>query len=64
MPTFKFAGIEIEEAPKHVVPKCPKCERRLDRIWIKTKGTGIVEQKQIILCPHCECLLGYGTMSL
>jgi hypothetical protein len=51
MATFSFEGIAIEEAPKAVVPKCPKCERRLDRIWIKTKGTGFVEQKQIIMCP-------------
>jgi len=64
MATFRFEGIKIEEAPKTAVPKCPKCEKRLDKLWIKLKGTGIVEQKQIIMCPYCETLLGYGTMSL
>ena len=64
MATFKFDGIRIEDAPKNVLPKCPKCGTRLDKIWIKTKGTGIVEQKQIIMCPYCESLLGYGTFSL
>ncbi|HOB97205.1 MAG TPA: hypothetical protein PKM43_00500 [Verrucomicrobiota bacterium] len=64
MPTFRFEGIKIEDAPKNVLPKCPKCDKRLDKIWIKTKGTGIVEQKQIVMCPYCETLLGYGTMSL
>jgi len=28
------------------------------------KGMGIVEQKQIILCPHCHAFLGYGTFSV
>ena len=46
MPAFKFEGITIEEAPKSAVPKCPKCEKRLDKIWVKMKGTGIIEQKQ------------------
>lgn len=64
MATFKFEGIKLEDAPKNVLPRCPKCDKRLDKIWIKTKGTGIVEQKQIVMCPYCETLLGYGTMSL
>jgi len=64
MATFKFEGMKIEEAPKTAVPKCPKCDKRLDRIWIKTKGTGFVEQKQIIMCLYCESLLGYGSFSL
>ena len=64
MTAFKFDGITIDEAPKTAVPKCPKCEKRLESIWIKTKGLGLVEQKQIIMCPHCETLLGYGTFSV
>lgn len=64
MATFKFEGIKLEEAPKTAVPKCPVCGKRLDTIWIKTKGSGFIEQKQIIMCPHCESLLGYGTFSL
>lgn len=52
---------KIENAPEGVTPKCPYCERRLDRIWVYKKGIGIVEQKQIIMCPHCEAFLGYGT---
>jgi hypothetical protein len=64
MATFKFEGMKLEEAPPGAVPKCPKCEKRLETVWIKTKGTGIVEQKQIIMCPYCQVLLGYGTFSL
>jgi hypothetical protein len=63
MAVFGFEGIRIEEAPTDAVPKCPACEKRLEKIWIKTKGTGFFEQKQIIMCPYCESLLGYGTMS-
>jgi hypothetical protein len=64
MATFSFDGVKIEEAPKTAVPKCPQCGALLNTIWIKTKGTGVVEQKQIVMCPHCHCLLGYGTFSL
>ena len=64
MAAFKFEGVKIEEAPKTAVPKCPKCEKRLDMVWIKTKGLGVVEQKQIIMCPYCETFLGYGTFSV
>ena len=60
----KFDGIKVEEAPSNVVPKCPHCSELLDKIWIKTKGLGIVEQKQIIICPHCEAFLGYGSFSV
>lgn len=64
MGVFNFDGIEIKEAPKDVIPKCPKCEEELSEIWIKAKGIGIVEQKQIILCPKCESFLGFGTFSV
>ena len=60
----KFHGIEIKEAPRESIPVCPKCEKVLDEIWLKTKGLGIVEQKQIIMCPHCQALLGFGTFSV
>ncbi len=64
MGVFNFEGVEIKEAPKSVIPKCPKCEEKLTEIWIKTKGIGIVEQKQIIMCPKCESFLGFGTFSV
>ena len=60
MGIFSFDNVKIEEAPKDVVPKCPKCDTELDTVWIKFKGTGIIEQKQIIMCPHCRALLGFG----
>ena len=64
MSMMKFDGIEVEEAPSGIVPKCPHCGEVLGKIWIKTKGLGIVEQKQVILCPHCEVFLGYGSVSV
>jgi hypothetical protein len=63
MAAFNFEGIKMEKAPEAAVPKCPKCEKRLDTVWIKTKGLGLLEQQQIIMCPYCETLLGYGTYS-
>jgi len=64
MGVFQFDGVTLEEAPKDVVPKCPHCRKPLAKIWIKAKGIGIVEQKQIIICPECECFLGFGTFSV
>ena len=64
MGVFSSDGVTIEEAPKGSVPTCPKCNADLDTIWIKTKGTGLIEQKQLVLCPHCRCFLGFGTFSV
>ncbi len=56
----EFDGVLVEEAPEGTIPKCPYCEKRLDKVWLKKKGVGIMEQKQIIMCPYCQALLGYG----
>jgi hypothetical protein len=32
----------------------------LRRVWYKAKGIGGLAQKQILMCPHCRALLGYG----
>ncbi len=64
MGIFKFAGVEIKDAPAKAVPKCPKCEKELDEIWMKIKGTGFVKKEQIIMCPHCKTFLGFGSFSL
>ncbi|MBN2315435.1 MAG: hypothetical protein JXM79_16010 [Sedimentisphaerales bacterium] len=64
MGVLNFEGVKIDNAPRDVVPKCPYCRKKLDTIWIKTKGIGIVEQKQLIICPHCESFLGFGTFSV
>ncbi len=53
-------GTMVEEAPEGAIPKCPACDKQLDKVWIKKKGIGILEQKQIIMCPYCNALLGYG----
>jgi hypothetical protein len=56
----EFDGVVLEEAPDGVNPKCPHCSKKLDKLWIKKRGLGVMEQKQIIMCPFCESLLGYG----
>ncbi len=55
-----FDGVELEEAPKGKRPKCPYCQKPLSKLWIKKKGLGVMEQKQIVMCPYSESLLGYG----
>jgi len=60
MSSEEFGGTLIEEAPEGTIPNCPFCRKELDKIWIKKKGIGIMEQKQVLMCPHCRALLGYG----
>jgi hypothetical protein len=52
--------LKVEEAPDRARPKCPYCKHTLDKLWIMKKGLGVLEQKQVILCPSCESFLGYG----
>ena len=60
MSPSEFDGILVEEAPKDSTPKCPFCKVKLEKVWIKKRGLGVLEQKQIIMCPSCESFLGYG----
>ena len=53
-------GVLVEDAPEGAIPKCPDCQKKLEKVWLKKKGLGILEQKQILMCPYCEALLGYG----
>jgi hypothetical protein len=61
---FNFAGVKVADAPPSAIPKCPKCEKDLDEIWVKSKGTGFVKKEQILMCPYCRIFLGFGSFSL
>ena len=54
--------IKFERAPDEKLPKCPHCERRLDKVWIIPHGLGVWQQKQVLMCPGCETFLGYGSV--
>ena len=56
----EFGGMRIEKAPEDAVPICPHCKGELRTVWIKTKGLGIIGQKQVLMCPHCRAFLGYA----
>jgi len=32
-----FDGVTVEQAPKEAIPRCPKCDKRLETIWSKKK---------------------------
>lgn len=53
-------GIQLEDAPEGRHPTCPACGKTLDRPWIKKKGLGMLEQKQILMRPVCDALPGHG----
>ena len=53
-------NIVVEQCPKGVTPKCPKCEKELDLIWVKSSGFGINGLTEILICPNCHCFLGYN----
>jgi len=55
--------VKIEEAPEKARPKCPHCQATLDTVWVMKKGLGFVQQSQILLCPKCESILGYGSFA-
>ncbi|WP_024955695.1 hypothetical protein [Sulfurospirillum arcachonense] len=61
---FEKRHILIKEAPCDINPICPYCKEELFEIWLKTKGIGYIEQKQILLCPYCRAFLGYGSVQL
>jgi hypothetical protein len=54
--------LRFAKSPDRVLPKCPFCESRLDEVWIKANGRGIVEQEQLVMCPKWESFLGFGSM--
>jgi uncharacterized protein with PIN domain len=52
--------VKLEKAPEDVLPRCPFCKCELETLWVKSQGRGIVEQREIIMCPNCRSFLGYG----
>ena len=54
--------VVYEKAPREMVPKCPYCQAKLEKVWIKKKGLAIMRQKQIIICPYCEAFLAFGAV--
>ena len=44
-----------------LAPLCPHCTHELSEIYMKTKGSGFVEGKNVVyFCPHCLKVLGFG----
>jgi uncharacterized Zn-finger protein len=60
---MSMKGMKIDEAPEDAIPMCPYCKKELREIWIKTKGIGWIEQKQVLMCPYCQAFLAYGSFS-
>jgi uncharacterized protein with PIN domain len=53
-------NVNIEEAPEDKFPLCPSCKKELSTIWVKTDGLGFKGQKEILMCPNCQVMLGYS----
>ncbi len=60
MGMFSLDGVQIDDAPDDVIPKCPSCKERLDRVWVKKQGV-FGSGEKVFLCPHCHVWLGYST---
>ena len=54
--------VVFERAPYNLVPKCPHCGNRLNRVWVVPQGLGFFQRRQLIVCPKCEAILGYGSV--
>lgn len=44
-----------------IAPICPFCQKWLDEVYVKTKGLGWLEGKNVLyFCPFCSKVLGFG----
>lgn len=44
-----------------LVPLCPHCEQELTEVYVRTKGIGYIEGRNVVFfCPHCSKVLGFG----
>ncbi len=44
-----------------LMPLCPHCSVELPEVYVKTKGLGYFEGRDIVFfCPHCSKVLGFG----
>ena len=44
-----------------LVPVCPHCDRELPEVYMRTKGVGFIEGKNVLyFCPSCHKVLGFG----
>ena len=44
-----------------LVPKCPHCAAELHEVYLKHKGLGYIEGRNVLyFCPHCSKVLGIG----
>lgn len=59
-PERKF---KLDEAPTDVRPVCGHCKKELDTIWRRTNELGVADE-QILICPHCRAVLGFGVQHM
>ena len=44
-----------------LTPICPHCDKPLDELFVKSKGLGFIEGKNVVyFCPSCHKVLGIG----
>ncbi len=44
-----------------LVPQCPHCEKELAEVYMRSKGLGYIEARDVLyFCPHCSKVLGFG----
>jgi uncharacterized protein with PIN domain len=55
--------LDLRPAPDDVWPICPHCKKEIRFLRAKTKGLGIFQRKQFLICPHCRSFLGYGSFN-
>ena len=44
-----------------ISPVCPHCGQWLNEVYVKTRGLGFMEGKNVLyFCPFCSKVLGFG----
>jgi len=56
-------GPELEDAPSGVRPVCGYCKQELRKIWRYTRELGLGDE-QLLICPHCRAVLGFGVQQM
>lgn len=57
-------GIKIEKCTDPTVkPKCPSCAKPVERLLSVVLDGGLLNQSNVVVCPHCHTIVGYGKVN-
>lgn len=56
--------VKIEKCTDpEVTPKCPGCQKAIETLLSLPVSGGILNESNLVVCPHCHVVLGYGKVN-